>query len=58
MTLQHLKDTGRRFTYDKYGWDVGKDNNFMIMKMNKGFRDCKRIEHMWPSNQTRKEMVT
>ncbi|MDA8843963.1 recombinase family protein, partial [Euryarchaeota archaeon] len=29
MALQHLKDTGRRFTYDKYGWDSDKDNNFI-----------------------------
>ena len=29
MALQHLKDTGRRFTYDKYGWDVDEDNNFV-----------------------------
>jgi len=29
MALQHLKDTGRRFTYDKYGWDVDEDNNFI-----------------------------
>jgi site-specific DNA recombinase len=29
MALQHLKDTGRRFTYDKYGWDADKDNNFI-----------------------------
>ena len=21
MALQHLKDIGKRFTYDKYGWD-------------------------------------
>jgi len=27
--LQYLKDTGRRFTYDKYGWDVDEDNNFV-----------------------------
>ena len=29
MALQHLKDTGKRFTYDKYGWDVDEDNNFI-----------------------------
>ena len=29
MALQHLKDTGRRFTYDKYGWDVDEDNNLI-----------------------------
>jgi site-specific DNA recombinase len=29
MALQHLKDTGKRFTYDKYGWDVDEDNNFV-----------------------------
>ena len=29
MALQHLKDTGRRFTYDKYGSDVDEDNNFI-----------------------------
>ena len=29
MALQYLKDTGRRFTYDKYGWDVDEDNNFV-----------------------------
>jgi DNA invertase Pin-like site-specific DNA recombinase len=29
MALQHLKDTGKRFTYDKYGWDADKDNNFI-----------------------------
>ena len=29
MALQHLKDTGRRFTWDKYGWDVDEDNNFV-----------------------------
>ncbi len=29
MALQHLKDTGRRFTYDKYGWNVDEDNNFV-----------------------------
>ena len=25
----YLKDTGKRFTYDKYGWDVDEDNNFV-----------------------------
>jgi DNA invertase Pin-like site-specific DNA recombinase len=29
MALQHLKDTGKRFTYDKYGWDIDEDNNFV-----------------------------
>ena len=29
MALQHLKDTGKRFTYDKYGRDVDEDNNFV-----------------------------
>ena len=29
MALQHLKDTGKRFTYDKYGWDVDEDNNLI-----------------------------
>jgi DNA invertase Pin-like site-specific DNA recombinase len=29
MALQHLKDTGRRFTYDKYGSDVDEDKNFV-----------------------------
>ena len=29
MALQHLKDTGKRFTYDKYGWDVDEDNNLV-----------------------------
>ena len=23
------QDTGKRFTYDKYGWDVDEDNNFV-----------------------------
>lgn len=32
MALQHLKDTGWRFTYDKYGWDVDEDNNFVENK--------------------------
>ena len=29
MALQHLKDTGKRFTYDKYGWDVDENNNLI-----------------------------
>jgi site-specific DNA recombinase len=29
MAMQYLKETGRRFTYDKYGWDVDEDNNFI-----------------------------
>ena len=29
MALQHLEDTGKRFIYDKYGWDVDEDNNFI-----------------------------
>ena len=34
MALQHLKDTGKRFTYDKYGWDVDEDNNFIENEVN------------------------
>ena len=30
MALQPLKDTGRRFTYNKYGWDIDEDNNFVV----------------------------
>jgi site-specific DNA recombinase len=29
MAIQHLKANGKRFTYDKYGWDVDEDNNFI-----------------------------
>ena len=29
MALQHLKDTGKRFSYYKYGWDVDEDNNLI-----------------------------
>jgi len=29
IAFQHLKETDRRFTYDKYGWDSDKDNNFI-----------------------------
>jgi site-specific DNA recombinase len=29
MAMQYLKETGRRYTYDKYGWDVDEDNNFI-----------------------------
>jgi len=29
MAMQHLKANGKRFTYDKYGWDVDEDNNFV-----------------------------
>jgi site-specific DNA recombinase len=29
MAMQHLKATGRRYTFDRYGWDVDEDNNFV-----------------------------
>jgi site-specific DNA recombinase len=29
MAIQHLKANGKRFTYDKYGWDVDEDNDFI-----------------------------
>ena len=29
MAMQYLKETGKRYTYDKYGWDVDEDNNFI-----------------------------
>ena len=29
MAMQHLKATGRRYTFDRYGWDVDEANNFV-----------------------------
>jgi len=27
--MQHLKATGRRYTFDRYGWNVDEDNIFV-----------------------------
>ena len=45
MALQHLKDTGKRFTYDKYGWDVDEDNNFIENEKEQYWIEYMKVRH-------------
>jgi hypothetical protein len=54
MALQHLKDTGRRFTYDKYGWDVDEDNNFIENEKEQYWIDTSRCDIMRMTSQSLK----
>ena len=45
MALQHLKDTGKRFTYDKYGWDVNEDNNFVENEEEQYWIEYMKVRH-------------
>ena len=45
MALQHLKDTGRRFTYDKYGWNSDKDNNFIENEDEQYWIEYMKVRH-------------
>jgi site-specific DNA recombinase len=45
MALQHLKDTGKRFTHDKYGWDVDEDNNFVENEEEQYWIEYTKVRH-------------